>query len=291
LRAADAQVPTIAGVDEAAADVLVHVHVPKCAGTAVRAWLFRAVFTGFGVWYPDYVFDDERLESVGLRDVRVRAFSSHSIRRFPTAACGRRMNYFTLLRRPVPYVLSRLRYHYQLQVLANRRPPFGNGEFSSREAVSWLMDDARAGLLHDVMQTNFFALYPWCDSEGKSRRCDPNAFTSWPAGDRAAYQRQSLDIARDVLRRFLMVGIVERVVDSLDVLAERAADRGFRLLPSQELTLENVTSVRLDNTDWITEEDPVGRRFLESLAEDEALYRFAESLLNEAAGKARGQTR
>jgi hypothetical protein len=84
-------------------DVLVQVHIPKCAGTSIAAWLRKAsergALAGFGAFYSDFVFSDDSLWQSGLRDPRLSAISAHNVRRFPPAINGRPMWYFTILRR------------------------------------------------------------------------------------------------------------------------------------------------------------------------------------------------
>jgi hypothetical protein len=259
--------------------VLVHVHVPKNAGTAVRAWLFKAYPSGFGSWYPNYVFDENTLAAAGLGDLRLRAISTHWIRRFVATACERRMRYFTLLRNPVDQVLSAVRYRHQIVAEANRDAAGATRKISMRDSVAELL--AQNDPFRDNMQTNFFALYAWCDTIGTKFGCDPATYTEWPSDLRLAYQYERLRVAKDVLRGFTAVGTVERIIDSLDLLRERTERLGFNLLDSQEITLENVTRVQADDLSWINEDDTVGSRLLSSLRDDWDLYRYAQYLLDE----------
>lgn len=189
------------------------------------------------------------------------------------------MNYFALLRNPVDHVLSWVRYNYQVQSRGGTPLP-GGREFSSRDLVAWLIDHSYGEPFRENMQTNFFALYGWCEMNGIPYH--PAALHLWPEPLRAVYKRDRLAVAKDVLRSFLAVGTVERIIDSLDLLRRRSQIKGFFLAPSQAITLENVTRVRLDDAGWIGEHDAVGSRLFASLAEDAALYAFAQQLLDDA---------
>lgn len=246
----------------------------------MRAWLYRAFPDGFGSWYPDYVFDEQTLEAAGLRDERVRAVSTHWIRRFPSILCGRNVHYFTMLRNPVDHVLSWIRYNYQLKMRDEKWPASSGG--SIREFVGHLMDRPHNEPFRENMQTNFFALYTWCEMQPARHECEPAKYQFWSRKMREAYERERLPIAKDVLRSFLSVGVVEHIIDSLDLLRDRAARAGFWLRPSQELTFENVTRVKMDDDAWIGDHDPVGHRLLESIREDEELYMYARRLIEEA---------
>jgi len=265
--------------------------VPKCAGTAIRWWLYRAFPGGFGSWYPPYVFDERTLEAAGLRNTGLRAFSTHWIRKFPQIICGRRMRYFTLLRDPAQHVISWVRYYYQVHdavAEANQAAAaVSTGEAnraaattSTRDLVQRLLDGPADDPFRENMQTNYFALYAWCELELKQRGCHPETYHLWPEDTLSAYRRERLDLAKEILRSFIAVGTVERVIDTLDVLRDRANLLGFNLCDSQELTFENVTSMQvIKDTGWIGEHDPVGRRFLESIADDTSLYAFAREQL------------
>ena len=186
------------------------------------------------------------------------------------------MRYFTLVRRPVDQALSQVRYRYETMPdvqLAESGTP------SLRDIVAWGLDGPEQALTEN-MQTDWLALYPWRDSEAPA--CDPAAISTWPGDVRAAYRRERLGVAKDLLRGFFAVGTVDRVIPTLEVIAKRAAPLGLALLPAQEITLENVSKTRIDDTSWIDENDEVGRRLLGAFEEDRALYEYANELLDEA---------
>ncbi len=260
--------------------MLVQVHIPKCAGTSVSAWLRHAseagALAGVGAFYPDVVFTDDQLWQTGLHDPRLTAVSAHNIRRFTASIHGRRMNYFTILRRPLEHGLSILRYLLQERRAYGVPAQVGGG---TRDMADWLLGRPIGAFFRENVQTNHLALYPWCDAT--RGRCDPVNYGRWAAADQRAYERERLDVAKDVLRSFLAVGTVERLSATLEILRVRAAERGLHLLPVDQVPRENVARVPLDDIRWIGAE-PMGRRFLESLAVDAELHVFAGALLEQA---------
>ncbi len=260
--------------------VLVQVHIPKCAGTSVAAWLLQAsetgTLSGFGSFYSDFVFDDDSLWQAGLHDLRLSAVSAHNIRRFAPEIHGRQMLYFTILRHPLAHFLSIVRYMLQEREAFEVPPDVPD---TSRAVTAWLLERPPGSLFRENTQTNHLALYPWCDAT--FGRCDPDHVERWAPADRAAFERERLDLAKHVLRSFVTVGAVERLTDTLTVLRRRSALHGLDLLPVEDVPHDNVTRVPLDDISWI-EHEPLGRRLLESLADDWELYVYALELLDEA---------
>jgi len=261
-------------------DVLVQIHIPKCAGTSVAAWLRHAAETGllngFGAFYPEFVFDDDRLWQAGLSDPRLSAVSAHNIRRFPREVRGRHMRYFTILRRPRAHFLSMVRYVIQERIKYGVPPEIGN---SSREIAELLLADPKNAYFRNNVQTNHLALYPWCDATGG--RLIAERFPYWAIGDQAAYERERLDVAKDVLRSFMAAGTVERLHETLEVVRRRSAAHWLHLLPAADVPVVNVTQVPMDDISWL-DEGAFAVRVAASLECDVELHRFGEQLLDEA---------
>ncbi|MGA2393282.1 MAG: hypothetical protein ABSH03_08035 [Candidatus Lustribacter sp.] len=263
----------------ASPDILVQIHIPKCAGTSVGVWLRNAaldgVISGFRALYPDHVYAENE-QPVGFHDPRLTAVTTHNIRRFAPISGGRRVHYFTLLRDPVTQFLSAARYMLQ------EREAFGvpsSVGWTPRDIAAWVLDQPLDAPFRDNNQTNHLAMYVWCDAT--AGRCQPEARETWAASDRAAYERERLAIAKDVLRSFLVVGTVERITESLELVRRRSTAFGLQLPPVEKLGRHNVTAVPVGDRSWI-ENDPIGVRLRESVAVDHELYLFAQQLLDEA---------
>jgi len=263
-----------------APDILVHIHIPKCAGTAVRVWLKDAAveraITGFRALYPgEHVYlPSESWPSSS--DARLVAVSTHNIRRFPPQLGVRRLHYFTILRDPRAQAISALRYTQQERVAFGVPASVGN---ASIEIARWLLEHT-GGEPFENAQTNHIALYEWCD--GTRGRVHPERYGAWPKGERAAYERERLALAKTLLQTFITVGTAERLAESLHVLRTRSAGFGVNLLPVDRVTIANVTEIpEDDDISWI-DHDPLGARLLESVAVDYELYAFGRALLEKA---------
>ena len=267
-------------------DVLIQVHIPKCAGTAVGVWLRRAALDGmaggFAALYPGpaHIYGKDELLP-GFDDPRVRVASSHNVRRFGPRNGKRRVRYFTLLRDPVAQFLSGARVTLEQRELFGVPAAVGG---TVRDVAAWMLQRPLDAPFRENAQTNHLAMYIWCDAT--NGRCLPDAREGWSATDRAAYERERLGIAKDVLQSFLAVGTVERIAESLEILRERCAAFGLHLLPVDRLEQVNVTNQPAGDVAWI-ESDPVGARLQESVAVDRELYAFAGELLDEGGSRKR----
>jgi hypothetical protein len=238
----------------------------------LRAACERGALSGFGSFYPEFVFDDDSLWQAGLSDPRLTAVSAHNIRRFPAEIHGRPMHYFTLLRHPVPHFLSIVRYIMQQPEKFDVPASVNN---TSLDVARWLLDRRPGSTFRENTQTDHLALYPWSDTT--RGRCAPDRYESWDAADRERYERERLNIAKDVLRSFIAVGTVERLPETLEILRRRSARHGLQLLPVANVPHVNVTHLTVDDISWL-ENDPVGERVYASVAVDWELYQFAQAL-------------
>jgi len=264
--------------------ILGHVHVPKTAGSSFRKVLdghFRD--THLHLYFDHsttFVYENSELAEL-IRPPRVRAFSSHFVRRFPAAIAGRRVHYCTFLRHPVEQFISYITYtrkHYaaiQEPVLLSHLPP-QMPRLGIRECARWILNQQGREFRNfgENYVTNFFGRYPLLDK---------GLEYSHPL-----YQRKRLRMARSVLSGFLTVGISERMDESWRVLRNRAARVGIEL-PDSRIPVENVSGDGREAMDWIHADDEVGSKLLLSIAEDLKLYRWASARLTRLEQEQSGQ--
>jgi len=267
------------------APVFVHVHLPKCAGTSLRTHLQRSFGCGHRNLYPErhsFVFDDDSLWKDALAETTVRSISSHFIRRFPPFVYGRRMLYFTFLRDPLEQFLSYYSYiqkvgrHIRDPELLASLPPSAH-TLPSREFALWLLQHPFDISFRENYVPNFLARYVWMAGTGRGPGVEPGWPQDWEADDWVDYCAARLTTAKAVLEDFLFVGVVERMAQGMDLLRERAARWGLRLVPGTP-PVENVSAECRDDTSWVRCEDEVGQRLMQSLESDFELYRFARGL-------------
>ena len=265
--------------------VLVHVHLPKCAGTSIRTHLKRSFGSEHRNLYPgphSFVYDEDRLWKEAISDPAVRSVSSHFIRRFPQFIRGRRVLYFTFLREPLQQFLSFQSYvrmvgcHIRDEELLASLPPDAHN-LSSREFARWLLEQPFDIAFRENYATNFLARYVWMANTGRGPRDHSKWPQHWAVSDWDAYCTTRLAIAKNVLESFLFVGTVEQMAQGMDVLRERAAQWGFGLAPGVP-PVENGSAEFRDDTSWVRPEDEVGQSLLRSLGSDFELYNFARNL-------------
>jgi hypothetical protein len=273
----------------AEADLLVHVHIPKCAGTSIWYWMARHMPSAHGFLYPDtypsFYYDVAALEAMPIQYVSLRCMSSHYFRVFPAICAGRRMRYFTLLRDPVRQFVSYVRYqqiNYSESFPAEARaalPPHPD-QLELRDVADWILSSPNDIPERENYQSNFLASYEWRTRTGRGPQ--PGAPSPvWAPEDWAAYRSARPALAKEVLDGFAVVGVVERFAESLELLVQRARSWDVTLGPLSDIGTVNVTEGEPDLA-WIDRGDTVGRKLLDSVAEDYELYAHAVERLNAA---------
>jgi hypothetical protein len=253
-----------APVEPVSPPVLVHVHVPKCAGTSFRNLLERHFGPKHRGLYVDdtyFVYSEEALRGWLLREPGALACSSHHIRTFPRWLAGREMLYVTFLRDPIEQFLSYMT-HIQKQYAAitsksllEAVPPEAP-RFSLREFAEWLLINERSIPFHENHNVNFFA-----------RHSSPGAT------DRLA-------AAKAALTGFFFVGITERMTESVCKLRALVNAAGLDF-PTDPVPLENTSGEFRDDLSWINPADKIGSMLLDSVKLDRQLYNWAVGRLNE----------
>jgi Sulfotransferase family len=248
-----------------ATPVLAHIHVPKCAGTSLRALLERYFGPRHLTLYVDdtyFVYGGEALRSYLLQDAEIRGFSSHHVRVFPRWLAGREMLYVTFLRDPIQQFVSymtHIKKHYAgitSQSLLEAVPPDAP-QLTLREFARWLLTQDRDVPFRENHNVNFFA-----------RHSAPTA-------------RDRLEAAKAALDGFFFVGITERMEESVAKLRDLARGSGLDFPPGP-MPVENTSADYRDDLGWISPDDEVGSMLLRSVQEDRQLYDWAAARLDGA---------
>jgi 2-polyprenyl-3-methyl-5-hydroxy-6-metoxy-1,4-benzoquinol methylase len=243
--------------------LLVHVHVPKTAGSS----FIRILEQNYGSDYFRYVSPDpaESLTQENLIDLinsrpNLRAIASHHVRVFPDELAGKRLLYVTFLRDPAKLFLSLLKF--TRRHFSNLSPEIRAGwpddtpHLSLRDLAAYRLNvTLRASQV--CIQTRFF--------------CDPRR-TPIPVGyDFDHSGANCFSTAATILDRFFHVGIVEEFDASLAVLRIKLERLGlaFRFEPA---TVVNAVEASEEEVKWLHPDDPIGREVIARNANDYYLY-------------------
>jgi hypothetical protein len=176
----------------------------------------EGAITGFRALYPErhIYLPNEAWPSANA--ARLVAVSSHNIRRYPPKLGAQRLHYATILRDPRAQAISALRYTQQERAAFGIPASVGT---ASLDVARWMLERTD-GQPFENAQTNHIALHEWC---GATRgRGVPELYGSWAKGDRAAYKRERLPLAKSLLRKFITVGTAERLAERCTLCARAA---------------------------------------------------------------------
>jgi hypothetical protein len=255
----------------AADDLLVFVHIPKSAGTALNTWLSLSHHYGnLYVKVADSSVSALRwtdVSPVDLADRRLRSVASHHLRTYPPSIHGRRLRYITILRNPIAWWVSHVRFFHKLE--ASESQP----RRSLREYAEWILDQPELTMLEQLNgQTNFIAEHEWFRL---NRRDDMGI--DWKAEGELfeRYRRERFDLAKATLHNFDALGTVERLDDFTQILQAKAPAWDVPLIRIDGLNPTHVTQAPPVDASWINAGDSVGKRLLDAFAEDFELHRLA----------------
>jgi hypothetical protein len=253
--------------------IILHSHIPKTAGTTVSAHLagiFGRLHLSHSHPDPDFVLTPAILETLFEINPFLRSLTSHHIRVFPTRILGRTAHYITFLRDPTDALLSRLSYaQWNFKNLPPKVKEFwpkDTPRLPLRDLARWYLD--KWGTEECSSQTQFF--------------CPREVLAKYHLSDCDADAAARSEMATNILKQFLFVGIVEDMAMSIDVLDARLRGLGFRL--GREAIFGKFRhqnrNRRKQNLSWACEQDEVGRRLLACNANDRILYsEFRKRLL------------
>jgi hypothetical protein len=261
--------------------LIVHLHLPKTAGSSFRTLLERRFGPDHANLYVDdthWVYSESFLAEFISSRPSLRSISSHFIRTFPSRIAGREVLYVTFLRDPVEQFISYLTYtrKYYNQIvdkgLLACLPPQAP-DMPLSEVANWVLSkDVPFGENYNV---NFFAKYHFRSIHSEH--------------DAAIYRASRLPLAKTLLQQFFLTGITERMDESIGRLEQLGSEFEIEV-PHGPIAVENVSREHRDGLEWIKPSDEVGARLLSSVAEDRELYEWAtarfEQGLAEKAGPA-----
>jgi hypothetical protein len=250
--------------------LILHCHIPKTAGTTVSDGLRKSFdLFHFRHWHPDpfYILTPEVLENLLEMIPTLKSITSHHLRSFPLRINDRPTFLITFLRKPEDTFISQLRH-------VQRR-------FSSlpeEVRVFWPQDTPRLTLRELAWQylERVTASQDFCPQT--RFLCNADAAGRFGLSDGNDYGLDSHEMARLILKGFHFVGIVEEMKKSLEVLADRLLQYGVRVYFDLNLRLN--AGAESARPAWLTPEDQVGRRVLETSRTDQLLHRqFHEEIL------------
>jgi hypothetical protein len=243
--------------------ILLHAHIPKTAGESFIDLLVRS-FGARAYRYehsdPNFVITPNDLERLFFDRPDLIAFSSHHIRAFPRVLAGRQALYFTILREPTERYISLLKYIRRNFL-----------EFSPEAQRFWPADTPDCTLLK-LAEHALRQLGPESQSSLQTRFfCHP-CYVEVPLGyDMCAYGVNSYILASGCLDRFFLVGILEEMERTLELLVAKLSKVGISLSVS-EMEKINVTKVLGEELDWLDADDPIGRQVLQANINDSRIY-------------------
>ena len=252
--------------------LILHCHIPKTAGTTVSAGL-RKSFDLFHFNHlhsdPFYILTRDALEDALEFNPGLRSISSHHLRSFPLSVADRPTFLMTFLRKPENTFISQLKY-------AQRE----FSTFSPEVKRFWPKDTPRLPL-RELARQFLDVTTEYQDYCPQTRfLCNSNSMASLGLSDGNDFGLDSYEIARSILNSFHFVGVVEEMKKSLEVLTDRLLQWGIKVYFDLNLRLN--PSPSNSGPEWLTPEDEVGRRVLETsksdrLLQDEFRKRILES--------------
>ena len=235
--------------------LLVHVHLPKNGGATLQ----RIIDKSFGIRHlkmytldPRQHHDPQAIAEKISTLPFVDAISSHSFRQYPEYIFNRTALYVCFLRNPVERHLSYFRYcKMKWDELATEHKlllPADFNDMSLSEYFQWLHEQDQKNGTSGSLQVRYFS----------------------PSGN--------LDEAMSIISNFLLVGVTERMAESLHVLNNRLGQHGV-ILDTSEVPNVN-TSRDYDRYTSKEEYDSHVIQYMESLEDDLKLFEWANDRLD-----------
>jgi hypothetical protein len=269
--------------------LLVHVHIPKCAGTSFRSLLRMS----FGERHCDYypwnrtgsLTRDQLLQMV-LDKPEMVSLSSHFVRLFPPIIWDRFGLYVAFLRDPIQRFVSMLTFskkgYHSFPDSQKRYLPANCADMSLRDIAAWMQDNLSEADRRGQLVTNFLTEETWLDTINGIL----NASDRWLDSRSVVYpgfEEIRLTLARALLDDFFFVGLVEELEASVRLLREKLSSYGLSLA-NTALPVENVSRELATDVSWLNPSDSVGRAVLMALQPDLDLYNRFRTLIQSTPG-------
>ncbi len=266
--------------------VLVHVHIPKCAGSTFK----RILSLTFGDRHhnvysedPFFVLEPNEVIRTLQKQPNIVSIASHSIRAFPSLLGNRVPLYVTFLRDPLAQFLSYITFlkknQPHLTITHKQYVPPDCSLMSIRDIAEWLVTNEQDVPFKSNYTVNFLAEATFRnDLNAVSKRLNGNV--DFARAMKTLLGGIALELAIEVLERFFFVGLVEEMERSISLLSVKLNAYGLAL-NCEGFQRENVSGQFLDDVQWLNERDRVGRIVLNSLEKDFHLYNHFKKKLQQ----------
>jgi len=264
--------------------LLVHVHIPKCAGTSFQRLLQMSFEDRHCDYYPEdqsRCLTREELVRLVSGSPGMASLSSHSIRLFPPVVWNRLGLYVAFLRDPARRFISNLTYYQKQQETfpesLQRHLPQRCGEMPLRDLARWMLENQPEVVLRSLTMTGFLAEQTWLETVGGMVGLSDHWLDS-QALLYPGFGPLQVRLASALLDEFFFVGLVEEMETSVQLLREKLRPHGLELM-EMPVPVENVSRELATDTGWLNPSDPVGRGVLDLLEPDLQLYARFRTIL------------
>jgi hypothetical protein len=261
--------------------LIVHVHVPKTAGTSLNTLL--------GLWFgprhsnlyhpqPNHWYSEAELNEYVAARPEMISLSSHSIRLFPPLIADRPVFYYCFLREPLDLLVSTFTYlkknYHNLSPEHRARLPLETPTMDLRDLISYRLGRDQGERFPGNWLNRFFAEPSFVAKRQWLGTAKPDS-----AEEAAEFARVCLPISMTSLDRFLFVGLTERFEEGVNQLRDRLGAMGIST-GGQPVPKENISKELRSDESWIRSGEGLGPRIQEALRLDIPLYRYGAGLFS-----------
>ena len=242
------------------APLLIHVHIPKNAGTSFNTLLDESFGDAHLKMYtknPRQKHTYHTMLETLHRYPHVKVISSHSFNSYPHKLGPRLPLYLCFIRDPIDRHLSYYRYckknYHELSAEHCALLPVDFEEMSVVDFFTWQFESDRRKGITANRQVQYVA------------------------------RVNNLDLAIDILSNFFFVGVTDQMSRGIALLREKLRPYGLHLI-DRDIGKENVTNELYHETKQLGSE-PAVEAYFKNLDSDMALYRWAGEAFEREAGQ------